>query len=99
MRILLLLATAFACSLMAWSVYSQPTPARSDKPATLVQRSNPQDFGPYQFDAVAEEKREEAALVECDKRVATKQLAYDDRLAFIARCLQAVESAHPRHQQ
>ena len=97
MRILLLLATALVCALMGWSVYSQPTSAGSDKPATLVQKSNPQDFGFYQFGAVAEEKREEAALVECDKRVSTKQLAYDDRLAFIERCLQAVAAEHPRH--
>jgi hypothetical protein len=101
MRALLLLAIAFICALMGWFVYSQPSSAGSDKTAGFVERSrsNQSDRRSYQFDAVAEEKREEAALAECDKRAATKRLTYDDRLAFIESCLQAFDTAHPARQQ
>jgi hypothetical protein len=101
MRILLFLVATFACAVMGWNVYSQPGSAGSDKPPAFVQtsRSSRPDFGVYQFHAVAEEKREESAIAECDQRVATKRLTYDDRLAFIERCLQAIDSARPGHQQ
>jgi hypothetical protein len=101
MRTFLLLIVTFACALMGWIVYTQTTSARSNKGSITVPASQPNqpDIGPYQFDAVAEEKREEATLAECDQKAATKRIARDDRLAFIEKCLEAVEATQPRPQR
>jgi hypothetical protein len=101
MRTFLLITVTFACALMGWIVYTQTTSARGNKGPITVPASQPvrPDLGPYQFDAVAEEKREEATLAECDQKAATKQLGRDDRLAFIEKCLEAADAARPGPQR
>ncbi len=92
MRALLLVAVVFACALMGWLVYTQPTSAGNDK-AAVVRVSQP---GPPDLSAispVAEEKREQATLDKCDQKASTKRLGRDDKETFILQCLQAADSA------
>jgi len=85
----------FACALMGWLVYTQPTAAGSDKAQTVHRAAQPDqpETGASQFSAVAEEKREEAILGQCEKKAAAKQLGHDDRQAFIERCLLTSDSS------
>ena len=89
MRALLFMAT-FA--LTGWMVYSQPASAGSDK-APVVDRavqSGQPDFS--RFSAVADEKREEAVVAECDAKAAKKQIDPHDKVAFVLKCLQTTDS-------
>ncbi|SRR5579871_2701693 len=98
MRAVLLVAVVFACALMGWLVYTQPTLAGSDNnaPIVLSQPSQP-NFGA--FSAVAEEKREQASVSRCDEKAAAKQLGHDDKAEFIVQCLQAADSVPSGHQR
>lgn len=60
----------------------QPIPQSSDSP---------------QVGAVAEAKREEHELIECDRRADPKNLDQFARLAFIRRCLEEEESPPKVH--
>jgi len=55
--------------------------------ASSAQSSVEPDFATPQFHASAEERREQFELVECDKRADKVEIAHQDRMTFIARCL------------
>jgi hypothetical protein len=84
MRALFLVVVSFAWALVGWFMFTQPTLAGSDTASA-----------PH-FSAVAEAKREEAALAQCDARASKKQIKADDRQAFIEKCLLAVDTAEGR---
>jgi hypothetical protein len=97
MRTLFLVTTVtFACALMGWLVYSQPTSAGNDRAPSIAKASSQPsqpDFNKYS--PIAEEERDQAMLAQCDQKAA-KQLGHDDKMAFILQCLQAADGAQQR---
>ena len=93
MRALFLVIVTFACALMGWLVYTQPTSAGNDRAPTVVgaSQSGQPDFN--KFSAVAEQKREQATLAQCDQKAANRQLGHDDKISFILQCVRAADSA------
>jgi hypothetical protein len=90
MRALFIFAIMSAYALMGSLVYTQPTRASSDR-ATSQPELAKSAIAP-KIGAVAEAKREEAALAHCDAEAAKKQIKSVDREAFIEQCLLAVDS-------
>jgi hypothetical protein len=91
MRALLLFTARFGCALMmGWVVYPQPTSAGNDNAPIVGRAADQPDFSPSS--AVAEEKREVAVEAQCEARAAKRQIAHDDKIAFISKCLQTMDS-------
>jgi hypothetical protein len=65
--------------------------------AQQLDRSTPEASDRFQLGAVAEEKREERELVECNRRADLRNPNQTDRFAFILRCLGEQEARVKPH--
>jgi hypothetical protein len=101
MRTLLLVAVAFTCALMGWLVYTKPTSAGSDTTQVTAHASQQPDQSNFikGIGAVAEEKREQASMSQCNEKAASKKLGPDDKIPFILQCLQAADSGPQDHRR
>jgi hypothetical protein len=82
--------TTMFLAIGVWGLWLQVT-------STWAQTPSPQTSDRYQFGAVAEEKREELELAECDRKADSRISGRSDRLAFIQRCLEEQEAQMKPH--